>query len=157
MYEKKINLLPLDPKYFKEDLICQTMKLNPNKPDINQVLNFLIYPEVLNVDVIETLEAVSEDGVRLTGTQLIVHIKLNEKLTYASTSKNNSVHGLHYEHYKSIAVVLPNEINNHSVVDLINCKKFKVSAYMEGHHIRLFNEREIFNCGLILVTVKFCI
>lgn len=157
MYGKSKILFPKNPIFFKEDSFCQFIRLSPSKPDIADILSFLITPEILDLRLVDTIYATSEEGIKLKGKSLFVRIKLNGKITYTSTNKNQSVHGFHYSQYTSLSIVLPNKFQGLNVSDLINCNRIKVTPYVESNYARLSSNREIFSSLLIFVNGKFCI
>lgn len=157
MYEKNIFFNNEKISYFKEDIISELIPLCSAKPDISDILDFFICPEVTDYKIINTIESVSEDGTNFTGINLAIYLKLKKNLIYSSNLKGNPVHIFNYTSYKATSIVLPKEIKGHSIEDLVKFNKIKILSSLKNNHIRLFNKREVFNCSLLFSEVKFSI
>lgn len=150
------SILPKTSKYFKEEDICKMLYIPCQKPDMEKLLDILVWPEVTDVKAIETIEGTSEEGQNLTGVKLIVELKINEKITYVADDARQSVHSAHFEDLKSVFVILPKEINGNDVCDLVNAGRVSVIPYVESVYGRMIDERTIHKCILMFIDVKVC-
>ncbi len=150
------NILPKNSLYFKEEDICEVLCLPPQKPNIENLLDILVLPEVKDIKIIETIEGTSEEGQNLTGVKLNIELKIKEKITYVANDLCQSVHSAHFEDLKSFFVILPKKINDRDVCDLVNSGRINVIPYVESVYGRMIDERTIHKCILIFIDVKIC-
>lgn len=150
------NMLPKDVKYFKEEEISEILTIPCQKPDVENVLSVLVSPEVEDIKVIDTEVGISNEGQVLTGSKLIVELRIKEKITYVADEETQSVHAAHYENLKSFFVVIPNEIDGEYACDLLRSNRISVTPYVEAVHSKMLDKRTIFKCVLLFIDVKFC-
>lgn len=148
------NNFPSNPKYFKEEVITQFLEIPCKKPDMERILDILVWPEVTDLNVIETHEGLSNEGQRLTGVKLIVEVKLKSKVTYVADEKTQSVHAAHYETLKSMFIILPKEFNGRNVCDLAKVGKINVVPYVEAVNFRMLDKRAIYQCILLFLDAN---
>ena len=150
------NMLPKEAKYFKEELVSEILTIPPQKPDIERILDILVWPEVVNIKFIDTPVGMSNEGQYLSGNKLVVEINLKEKVTYVACEPTQSVHAAHYETLKSMFVILPSEIDGKSMCDLVRADRIQVTPYIEASKFRMLNERTIHKCVMVFLDVKIC-
>lgn len=150
------NMLPKNSLYFKEEDICKVLYLPPQKPNIETLLDILVWPEVKDIKITETIEGTSEEGQNLTGVKLNIELKIKGKITYVANDLCQSVHSAHFEDLKSFFVILPKKINNRDVYDLVASRRINVIPYVESVYGRIINEKTIHKSILIFIDVKFC-
>ncbi|WP_066869877.1 DUF3794 domain-containing protein [Clostridium mediterraneense] len=150
------NMLPKDAKYFKEEEISEILTIPCQKPEVENVLSVLVSPEVEDIKVIDTEVGISNEGQVLTGSKLIVELRIKEKITYVADEETQSVHAAHYENLKSFFVVIPNEIDGEYACDLLRSNRISVTPYVEAVHSKMLDKRTIFKCVLLFIDVKFC-
>jgi len=150
------DILPENAEYFKEELITETLVIPPQKPNMERILDMLVWAEVEDMNLIETEKGVSNEGQRLTGYKLVVELKLKEKLTYVALEPSQSAHAAHYEMFKSMFVILPEEINGKSACDLFRANRLSVIPYVECTHSRMIDCRTIHKCVMVFLDVKAC-
>lgn len=159
-YKQKIclghNEIPETSKYFKEELIKELLVIPNNKPDIERVLDVLVWPEIENIKLVDTQVGKSIEGQNLSGVKLIVELKLKEKLTYVACEPTQSVHATYFETIKSIFVVLPREIDGKDICDLVRADKIQVIPYVEAVKSRMLDTRTVHRCVMLFVDVNFC-
>ncbi|WP_055070116.1 hypothetical protein [Clostridium massiliamazoniense] len=157
MYEKNIFLNSEKINYFKEDIISELIPLSSNKPNVSDILDFFISPEIIDYKIINTIESVSEDGTNFTGINLAIYLRLKENFIYSSNLKGNPVHIFNYTSYKTASIILPKQIKCYPIEDLVKFNKIQIFTSLRNHHIRLINQREFFTCSLLFSEVKFSI
>ena len=150
------NVLPKDVMYFKEEEITEVLSIPCQKPDVENILSVIVSAEIEDLRVIETEIGTSNEGQVLTGSKLVVEVRMKEKITYVADECTQSVHAAHYENLKSFFVIIPNEINGQYACDLLRANRISVNPYVEAVHTRILDSRNIFKCVLLFIDVKFC-
>lgn len=150
------NILPTNAEYFKEEELAEILTIPSKKPDIENILSVIVSPEIENLRIVNTEIGTSNEGQVLTGSKLVVEVRLKEKVTYVADEPSQSVHAAHYENIKSFFVIIPNEINEYNVCELLRSNRISVNAYIEAVHTRKLDSRNIFKCVLLFIDVKFC-
>ncbi|AOR24020.1 DUF3794 domain-containing protein [Clostridium taeniosporum] len=150
------GILPKEATYFKEEEISEILTIPCEKPDIENILSVIVSPEIEDLRIVETEVGKSNEGQVLTGSKLVIELRLKEKITYVADEPTQSVHAAHYENLKSFFVIVPNEIDGHNVCDLLRANRISVNSYVESVHTRKLDCRNIFKCILLFIDVKFC-
>lgn len=150
------NILPETAKYFKEELVAEILAIPPQKPNIERVLDIIVWPEIEDINLIETPVGMSNEGQYLSGLKLIVEVRLKEKVTYVADEPTQSVHAAHYETLKSMFVILPTEIDGRDTADLVRSGRISVVPYIEAVDFRGLDCRNIYKCVLLFLNVKIC-
>lgn len=152
----KNNMLPKNVAYFKEEEILEVLNIPCQKPDIENILSVIVSPVVENVKVVETEVGKSNEGQVLTGTKLVIELRIKEKITYVADECSQSVHATHYENLKSFFVIVPNKVGDVDTCDLLRANRITITPYVEAVHTRILDKRTIFKCVLLFIDVKFC-
>ena len=150
------NILPKNSMYFKEEEISEVLTIPCQKPDIENILSVIVSPEVEDLRIIETEVGTSNEGQVLTGSKLVIEIRMKEKVTYVADEQTQSVHAAHYENLKSFFVIVPNQIDGNDVCVLLRSIRISVNPHIEAVHTRILDKRTIFKCVLLFIDVKFC-
>lgn len=150
------GMLPKQSMYFKEEMICEILSIPAAKPDMERVLDVMVWPEITNINLIETPQGRSFEGQYLTGLKLIVEVNLKEKLTYVANEPTQKAHAAHYETLKSIFVILPEEVDGKKTVDLYRANRIIVTPYVEEVCSRMLDIRTVHKCVMLFVDVKIC-
>ncbi|MFI3209465.1 MAG: hypothetical protein R3Y64_00200 [Peptostreptococcaceae bacterium] len=145
---------PESIEYFKEELISEVIVLPQNRPDIKRVLDISVWPEVLKTHLVETKVGTSNEGQHLSGLKLVVDLKLKQKISYVADEPTQSVHAQAFEYYKSMFVILPQQINNVDVYDLVRSGRLQVTPYIEAVKFRLQDPRSVHKCVMIFLDVR---
>lgn len=148
------GLLPEKVECFKEELISEILTIPDNKPDMEQVLDISVWPEVQDIHLIETKVGMSNEGQCLTGLKLVVDIKFKEKVSYVACEPTQSVHADQFECLKSIYVIVPETINDISIHDLIRSGRLQVTPYIEAIKFRMLDSRNIHKCIMVFIDVR---
>ena len=150
------GLLPTGVKYFKEEPICEIITIPNKKPDIERVLDIIVWPEIEHMSLIETDKGISNEGQKLTGYKLSVEVKLKHKLTYVADEPRKPVHATHYESLKGMFVVLPDKIDDKSMCEYIRSGRITACPYIETVYTRKLSKRTIHKSILLFLDVKIC-
>ena len=150
------SILPEKAKYFKEEILCDTLAIPVQKPDMERILDLVAWAEVEDFKLIETEVGLSHEGQRLTGKKLVTEIRIKEKLTYVADEPTQSGHAAHYEKLKSIFVILPEMIDGKDVCALVRANRIQITPYIEDVCYRQLNERELHRCLMLFVDVQIC-
>ncbi len=146
--------LPETVEHFKEELVCELLPIPEEKPDMERLLNVMVWPEVKKIDIVETEKGYSNEGQRLGGVKLLVEVLLKEKVTYVADRKEQSVHGAHYNTIKSMFITLPEEIDGNKVCGLLRQNKIRVIPHLETVYSRMLDKRNVHKCVLLLLELK---
>lgn len=152
----QVQRLPSQSKYFKEELISEILTIPPQKPEIERILDILVWPEVVNVKLVETDIGRSNEGQNLSGVKLVIELNLKEKVTYVACDPTQSVHALHFESLRSIFVVVPPQIDGKDICSLVRADKIPINPYIEINKFRLLDCESIHHCILLFLDIKIC-
>lgn len=150
------GVLPKEATYFKEEMICEVLSIPAQKPDMERILDVMVWPEVVDINVIETPKGRSFEGQYLSGAKLVVEINLKEKVTYVACEPTQSAHAAHYETLKSLFVILPEEVNGKKICELARANRLAVTPYVEDVCARMLDARTIHKCVMLFLDVKIC-
>lgn len=148
--------IPKDIKYFKEEAICEVLTIPCQKPDMERILDIMVWPEIENIRLVDTEEGYSIEGQRLSGTKLVVEVRLKEKVTYVADEITQSVHAAHYETLKSIFVVVPAIIDDKPICNLVKTGRLSVEPYVEDAMWEMIDCRRIHKCVMLFLNVTVC-
>ncbi len=150
------NILPETSSHFKEELMDEILTIPPQKPDIERVLDVIVWPEVMDMKLVETEVGRSNEGQNLTGVKLVVELNIKEKVTYVACDPTQSVHAAHFETYKSMFVILPEKIGDKYTCELVRSGRINVTPYVESSNARQLDCRNIYRCLMLFLDVKIC-
>lgn len=146
--------LPKEAQYFKEEVVCGTLGLPMQKPDMERLVDVMVWPEVINIELLNTHKGKSFEGAKLTGSKLVVEVNMKEKLTYVACGEEKNVHAVQYETLKSLYVALPECIEGKKICDLMRANRITVLPYIEDTYARRIDERRVHQCIMLFVDVK---
>lgn len=150
------TILPKNVLYFKEELVTEILTIPPQKPDMERILDIMVWPEIVNIKLIDTQVGKSNEGQYLSGAKLVIEVNLKEKVTYVACEPTQSVHAAHYETMKSIFVVVPTIVGGRDICDLVRADRVQVVPYIEATKFRMLDTRNIHKCVLLLLDVTIC-
>lgn len=143
-----------DIKFFKEEIYGEVLSIPCQKPDMERILDVMITPTVLSVEVIETEKGRSFEGQYLSGYKLIIELEFNEKITYVAEEPTQCVHSANYTTMKSTFIVVPAEVCGKRISDLVNTGHISVKPIIEETCARMLDCRSIYRCMMIYVEVE---
>lgn len=142
--------------YFKEEHLRQCICLSADKPNVNDIIDIFIHPEIISTNLLETHNGVSNEGQKLTGFKLLVRVKLNEKITYISDDCTQNICVDYYEVLKSIFIILPKIEDGKNISDMYKFSRIVVTPTVEHADVRKLNCRNLDVNALILLQAKIC-
>lgn len=145
--------LPETSIYFKEESICQTLAIPHQNPGMLRLLDVNVWAEIDSYKMIQTEAGRSYEGQNLTGIQLSVDVKLSSKIIYVANNCEQSVHVANFETMENVFIILPNEMDNIDVCDLVNFQSITVSPYIEAVDARMAGHNMVQSCVLMLVDI----
>lgn len=151
-----LNTYPEELQYFKEEHINQCICIPEDKPNIDEIVDVFIHPEIIDMRILKSKDGISNEGQKLTGYKLVVQVKLNEKITYISDDGIQSVCALHYEILKSIFIILPEEVEGKSISDMFKSSRIIVNPFIEHTDTRMLDCRNINTSILIILDARIC-
>ncbi|MGL5066341.1 MAG: hypothetical protein ACRC6T_00740 [Sarcina sp.] len=150
------NIYPENPIYFKELEFDEYLTIGPYQSDIETVNSIKIWPEVEDVQVVKTEVGISNEGQKLTGAKLIATLKISEKITYVGKNKNEPVHIIYNETYKSFFIIVPESLKNLDIEALIRANRIFIAPYVQTVYARKFNNRQVYKAASIFVEARIC-
>lgn len=141
-------------EFLKEETIYERIVIPNENPDIKKILSSVVYPEVENIRVIKTEKGLSNEGQRLLGAIVIVGIKLKQKITYVSDNSNQAIHVIYNESFKSMPIIVPEEVNSKSIEALLRLNKITAEPYVENVYEKVIDKRNIFSSILLFTKIK---
>lgn len=150
------NEIPMNPKYFKEEAICELLTIPHEKPDMERILDIVVWAEIENIRLVETEVGNSIEGQKLSGNKLVVEVSLKEKVTYVADEPTQTVHAAHYEMLKSVFIIVPKTIGEKSLCNLIKSDRIIVTPYVEDVSFRMIDCRTIHKCVMLFLNASIC-
>lgn len=150
--------LPINPKYFAQVSVPETIIIPEQKPDIEQIISVTVDTAIESLRIVDTPCVKSFEGQSLSGKKLIVELKLIEKVIYVADEPTQSAHAAHFENtFKSIFVMVPKTVNHAAIEDLFQQGRLIVTPYIEDIYAELIDARKIFkNITLLLDVAIAC-
>lgn len=146
--------LPETVSYFKEETFIRTLKLPAQKPDMERLLDCVVWPELLEYKLIETNQGRSYEGKYLSGALLMVIVSLKIKITYVATTPDQSVHAADFETVMTTNVVLPTAFHDQEIRNCIESKSIRVLPYIEASETKMTSPKTFQLWGLLLADVN---
>ncbi len=144
--------LPKDSKIFKQEIINEVQTLNEQIPPMERLLNTVISVDVDDIELIETEVGISNEGQKLTGTKLLVKLRLQEKTTYVGDHKTQPVHAEYFESRRNFFVILPETIDGLDVCEYKD--RLVVTPYIEDVETRMLDCRHLQKCIMLFIDVR---
>lgn len=150
------STFPIEPKYFTQVSIPETLIIPEPKPDMEQLLSVCVDPQVEAIKLIETPLALSNEGQFLSGCKLVIELRLREKVKYVADEPTQTVHAAHYENVlKSIFIIVPCEVDGIPIRTLLERNRIKIIPYIEDIYAEMTDKRTIFKNITIFIDAKF--
>lgn len=148
--------MPSNPKYFKEEAICEVLTIPCQKPDMERILDIVVWAEIENLRLVETEVGISVEGQKLSGYKLVVEVRLKEKVTYVADEPTQTVHAAHYETLKSMFIIMPDKIGDKPLCNLVKSDRITVIPHVEDVSFRMIDCRTIHKCVMIFLNASVC-
>lgn len=116
------------------------------KAPIEEVNDIKVEIDVLESHVIETIEGISSENRKLTGSKLVISGILRQIVDYTANDTCQSNHSAYFERKFSTFIVLPKEFSNGTHVD--------ISSYIEDIYYKQIDSRNIFTNITLLINAN---
>jgi Tol biopolymer transport system component len=135
---------PVNSTTFKQFQVQHILEVPPEKLDIKKIIRVTVSGEVLSTRIIETPQAVSNEGQRLTGYKMMVEGKLIQKIEYIADNIEESFHELKF--------IKP--FSNYIMLEENTCyeESLNVEVHIEDVYVRELDARKIFNNVILLLN-----
>lgn len=149
-------LMKESEKTWTHIFIPGTLKMPDKNPDIEKIISFSCYTEIINKTIIKTpvLKVGDEDkkidisiknaeGLVITGRRLVLEGILKQKLIYTSSANSKSLHSAIFDILFAASIVLP--------VDTFVTTQYNVDTYIEDIRVNKKGLRELYcNASLFI-------
>ncbi|MFI3174033.1 MAG: hypothetical protein R3Y53_02380 [Bacillota bacterium] len=146
------STLPTDSAIFKQEIINEVQALNEKNPPMERLLGTVISVDIDGIEFIETEVGISNEGQKLTGTKLLVKLRLQEKTTYVGDHKTQPVHAEYFESRRNFFVILPEKIDGLDFCEYQD--RLIVTPYIEDVETRMLDDRHLQKCIMIFIDVR---
>lgn len=140
------DIINLGIANFKQISIEEYLKIPPQKPDVDQINVANASINIVKCHVVRTNKVKSIEGQILSGYKLIIYGMLKITIEYTACDKSQSVHSAHYDVPFSTFIVLPENYNTGS--------KMEVDPVVEDVYSKVVNCRLFFANITALINIK---
>ena len=138
------NFQDIDPKNFSELHIIHNLKLPKSNPPIDSLTTIYLDYSLTDIKLIQTINGLSSSGEVLTGTTLMIHGILEEKLQYIDKSLQSAVHNTTFNLPFSTFMSVPEHILN-------NLDFSQIKIFIQHINTKMKSSRNIYqNINLIV-------
>lgn len=145
--------LPINIKYFKEDLFDVIFFKKPNSKDIYDIVSVSVDSNVNSMKLLNTPIRTSNEGSKLSGKKLFVELDLSYSIKYTTNSVEKYLYILNSSTTKIVYIVVPSEIDDISIEDLVRRKKIVVQPYIEDLYADIRTPDSIYIRTLLLTNI----
>lgn len=146
--------LPIDIKYFKEEVIDNVFFKKENARPIENIVSASVDSKINTIKLLNTSMRTSNEGKKLTGKKLLVEINLSYSVKYTSSSLEKYLYILKNEVTKIIYIVVPKEIDDCNIEDFVRRKKIQVQSLIEDLYIEIRSEDSVYIRTLLLLNAN---
>ncbi|MGL4742680.1 MAG: DUF11 domain-containing protein [Sarcina sp.] len=144
--EELKHVIDMGISTFKQLSIEEEFVVPMNKPNIAEINELIGTINIFKYHLIETPKITSQENQILTGHKLIVSAYLNIMIKYTALDEEQSVHSMNYKILFSTFIVMPENYNISSKID--------VKGIVEDMYSNTYDERKIFINTTGLINVK---
>lgn len=145
--------MPHKMRFFKEQTISEIIALPDCSPNISTLLKMLTSANIESFKLIETRKSTSNEGQRLTGYKLLIKVKIKEKIMYIADKCTKPVHAIHQEDIVTLFAVLPKNIDNVDICDLIKNNNLIITPFVLSSDLHKIDKKTIHKCVLLLLNI----
>lgn len=142
--------------FFKQENLSHITNIPLSEPSVSNILNTVVWVKINEIRLIQTDKGVSNAGIKITGSKLMVRFKIEGKITYVSEESIKSVHATKFETEKSSSIIVPREKDGKSILNLYRENRISVTPYIEGTYSRRIDEYTIYSSVLVLLDASIC-
>lgn len=150
--------------YWMQMYIPETLKIPPQKPDIEGINSLDVSVNIFKIDVINTPRSYTAtnqpvenlEGKLLTGRKVLVQGELCQKVVYTANDTEQSVHSAHFYVPFSAYIVVPEEItftNSNGTTTTVDSSNinYEVNTCIEDASISALDARTIYKQVTLLL------
>ncbi|MGL4912857.1 MAG: hypothetical protein ACRC3Y_10570 [Romboutsia sp.] len=146
--------LPINIKYFKEELFDVMCVKKPNAKTICDIVSVSIDCSINSIKLLNTATRTSNEGNKLSGKKLLIELDFSYSIKYTTDSVEKYLYILNSNTTKIIYIVVPTEIDNVPIEDLVRKKKINVQTYIEDLYADIRSPDEVYIRTLLLTNVN---
>ncbi|MGL4800954.1 MULTISPECIES: hypothetical protein [Peptostreptococcaceae] len=147
--------LPVDIKYFKEDLVDDIFYKKENSKPIGEIISASIDLNINSIKLLNTSTRTSNEGRKFTGKKLLIEVCLNYSIKYTSNTIEKYLYILKNEVTKIMYISVPKEINNYDIEDFVRRKKIQIQSFVEDLYVEKRSSDSIYVRSLLLINANF--
>ncbi|MGL5381199.1 hypothetical protein [Clostridium sp.] len=145
--------LPINIKYFKEDLFDVMCFKKPNAKDIYDIVSVSVDSNVNSIKVLNTPIRTSNEGSKLSGKKLLVELDFSYSIKYTTNSIEKYLYILNSNTTKIVYIVVPSEIDDIPIEDFVRRKKVVIQPYIEDLYADIRTPDSIYIRTLLLTNI----
>lgn len=146
--------LPINIKYFKEELIDNIFFKKEDAKPIEKIVSSSIDLKVKSIKLLNTPIRTSNEGKKLSGKKLLVELNISYNIKYTSNSLEKYLYVLKNNITKIMYIVVPKEIEEVSIEDFVRRKKIQVQSFVEDLYVEKRNENSVYIRTLLLLNAN---
>lgn len=123
--------LPVDIKYFKEELFDTNIITKQSNKEINKIISVSVNCTTNSIKLVNTKSSTSNEGQTLTGKKLLIELTLNYRIKYTTNSLEKYIYVLKNSITKIMYIVVPSKFNDIRIEELIRKKKVSIEPIVE--------------------------
>ena len=139
--------------FFSLASVTEKLVLPENLPDIMQIVSMIVEPEIISIKVINTTRGLSLEGSNMTGKELVLQLKLKQKLLYEADVHERTIHTYQNECFQSFCIVIPEIIKGSAPEELIKSRYLETRVHIKNYSLRRINNRTIFKSIILFTNV----
>lgn len=138
----------------KEETFYETLFIPPHKPSIHRLIDCNIVPEIVEYKAFHTVQGLSYEGQQLTGLTLSLMLKLNQKITYIANTPEQTLHAIHYAHFKSSHINLPPVHHDQDTCSLVESGLIIITPKISSVKNFILNNKSFEQCALLTLKIE---
>lgn len=148
--------LPINIKYFKEELFDTTIHTKMDKNEISKIISVSVNCNTSSIKLVNTKASTSNEGQTLTGKKLLIELNLNYRIKYTTNTLEKYIYVLKSSLTKIMYIVIPSKINDTLIEELLRKKKISIEPYVEDIYAYCRDDHTAYVRTLILLnaTIK---
>lgn len=125
------SYLPVDIKYFKEELFDTLIFKKKDGKDINRIISVSVICKSNSIKLVNTKASTSNEGQTLTGKKILIELSVDYRVKYTSNSMEKYIYILKNSSTKIMHIVVPSHLNDTQIEELIRRKKILIEPIVE--------------------------
>ena len=142
------------PCNFSRIILKENVKLERNMPDVVKIVSKIIETEVVSVSMKNTIGVFLKNGREIATKNLVLEIKVKEKIMYSSSCSEDNLHIIERESYQVEYISIPSKMEGVDSQVFIDKKKFKVDINVEEVYINPIDKRNMYISIFMVVIFK---